>query len=41
MALLARGDTLLPGDTPGPDGPEPPGAGLRPAEFAAVYGQED
>ncbi len=31
MALLARGD----------DPPEPPGAGLRPAEFAAVYGQED
>jgi hypothetical protein len=24
-ALPARGDTLLPGDTPDPDGPEPPG----------------
>jgi hypothetical protein len=31
MALLARGD----------DPPEPPAAGLRPAELAAVYGQED
>ena len=24
-AVLARGDTVLPGDTPDPDGPEPPG----------------
>jgi hypothetical protein len=24
--VLARGDTLPPGDTPDPDGPEPPGA---------------
>ena len=31
MTLLARGD----------DPPEPPVAGLRPAEFAAVHGQED
>jgi hypothetical protein len=31
MALLARGD----------DPPEPPPAGLRPAELAVVSGQED
>jgi hypothetical protein len=40
VALLARGDTVPPGDTPDPDGPEPPDA--RPmAETAIVSGAQD
>ena len=42
MALLVPGGR--PPQTPPSGGTHPPGpplAGLRPAEFAAVYGQED
>jgi 3' terminal RNA ribose 2'-O-methyltransferase Hen1 len=35
LAVLARGSTVPSGDTPGPDGPEPPGATMSPERQAA------